>query len=549
MNGNTMSTYIMNCPRRIGFTCLIVIVIALNGCRTKSTRPVLTPRDTTITQANAVSELFLDSALLEGFIVNQNVGDSAANRLRSFYNSRNYQLAWFTEEGLAEQTRAFWNLHNNYLKLSNDSSFIDKQLHEQMELLINEDTAIPRNNHQIAETELRLTEHFFEYAQFAYVGKVNPDELQWHIPRKKVNALALLDSLVSSKGQNIEQWEPVHPQYALMNNELVRYHKIAGSGGWEQISLGKKQSYRPGDVAIEIKNVKQRLFQVGDLTIIDTSEIFTPELFAATKQAQKRFGLKQDGIINVELIDNLNKPITDRIEQMLINMERMRWLPKEPQGNILVANIPEYKLHVFENGKKVFDIDIVVGTAANKTVVFNDELKYVVFSPYWNIPSSIVRKEIQPAMKRNPNYLSRNNMEETGFSNGLPIIRQKPGGNNALGKVKFIFPNSYNIYFHDTPAKKLFGREKRAFSHGCIRLAEPNKLAKYLLRNQPEWTSEKIKRAMNSSKEKWVTINETVPVFITYFTSWVSNDGLLNFREDIYGHDKRMERHLFVTMK
>jgi murein L,D-transpeptidase YcbB/YkuD len=221
-------------------------------------------------------------------------------------------------------------------------------------------------------------------------------------------------------------------------------------------------------------------------------------------------------------------------------------MPREPQSNRIVANIPEFKLHVFEDSGKVFDIDIVVGTAANKTVIFNDLLKYVVFSPYWNIPRSIVRKEILPAMQRDRRYLARMNMEKTGFSNGLPVIRQKPGKANALGKVKFIFPNSYNIYFHDTPSKSLFERKKRAFSHGCIRLAEPRKLAEYLLRNQPQWTTDTIGRLMNSTKETWVTLNEPIPVVITYFTAWVSNDGMLNFRDDIYGHDRKLAERLFT---
>jgi murein L,D-transpeptidase YcbB/YkuD len=221
-------------------------------------------------------------------------------------------------------------------------------------------------------------------------------------------------------------------------------------------------------------------------------------------------------------------------------------MPKERDVNYIVANIPEFKLHVFDSGKMVFDMNIVVGKTGTSTVVFSDELKYIVFSPYWNIPTSIVRGEIQPAMERNPNYLATKNMEQTGISNGLPVIRQKPGGSNSLGRVKFIFPNNYNIYFHDTPAKSLFAREKRAFSHGCIRLAEPKKMAEYLLRHQPEWTTEKISAAMRTDKEKWVTLKDPVPVFISYFTAWVDNDGLLNFREDIYGHDKRMAERLFV---
>ena len=526
-------------------TSLLGVIIFFTDCTSRSNTPPVTQRDTTITPANSFSDLFLDSTIIEKFLANQQLEDSSANRLRSFYNTRNYQFAWFNKDGLAEQARAFWNLHNNFIQLSNDSAFIDNQLHEQMELLVHDDTTISMDPKNIAEIELRLTEHFFEYAQYAYDGKVNPDELQWHIPRKKVNPMALLDSLVSNKGQNIEQWEPVSPQYALIKNKLMRYQEIEKAGGWGEIILKKKKTYKAGDTAVTIRQVKRRLYATGDLTVMDTSEIFTPELTSAVKLAQKRFGLHQDGIIKADLVDKLNIPVTDRIKQVLINMERMRWMLDEPEGNRILVNIPDYKLHVFENGKKIFDIDIVVGTAANKTVVNKDDLKYVVFSPYWNSPRSIVRKEILPAMAKNPNYLARNNMEQTGFSNGLPVIRQKPGNDNALGRVKFIFPNSFNIYFHDTPAKSLFDRQQRAFSHGCIRLAEPKKLAEYLLRNQPEWTTSKINQAMRASKEKWVTLNEAVPVLVTYFTAWVSGDGLLNFREDIYGHDQRLALHLF----
>lgn len=265
----------------------------------------------------------------------------------------------------------------------------------------------------------------------------------------------------------------------------------------------------------------------------------------AVRQAQKRFGLKQDGVISSNLIKELNVPAKDRIEQILINMERMRWMPQQPEGKRIVVNIPEFKLHVYEGPDEVFNMDVVVGKVGHNTVVFNDELKYVVFSPYWNIPESIVRSEIQPAMARNSDYLDRNNMEQTGYNSGVPVIRQKPGGSNALGLVKFIFPNNYNIYLHDTPSKGLFSRAQRAFSHGCIRVAEPKRLAEYLLKDQPEWTPESISEAMHASEEQWVKLTETVPVFISYFTAWVDNEGLLNFRDDIYGHDKKVGERLF----
>ena len=291
--------------------------------------------------------------------------------------------------------------------------------------------------------------------------------------------------------------------------------------------------------------MKQRLQISGDYKSIDTTEKYISELTSVIKLMQKSFGLNGDGVINYALIKVLNVSVKDRIAQLLINLERMRWVPKQPEENLIIVNIPEYSLHVFEREKKLFSMNVVVGKAAHSTVIFSNELKYVVFSPYWNVPPSIVRNEILPAIRRKPAYLANMNMEQTGYSGGLPVIRQKPGGANALGRVKFIFPNSYNIYFHDTPAKSLFREENRAFSHGCIRLAEPEKMAAYLLRNQPEWTTQKINEAMSASIEKWVILKDPIPVFIAYFTAWVDSEGLLNFRDDIYGHDKILAKHLF----
>ena len=305
-----------------------------------------------------------------------------------------------------------------------------------------------------------------------------------------------------------------------------------------------KKKFKKGDKDQIISQLKKRLQSSGEYNQGDTTNIYSDSLVAVIKRAEATFGLKEDGIIDAALIKQLNVPLEDRIRQMLINLERMKWMPEEP-ANYLLANIPEYRLHVVESNKEVLGMNIVVGKSANRTVIFSDDLKYIVFSPYWNVPASIVRNEIYPAMKRNKNYLKRNNMEVTGYSGGLPVVRQKPGNSNALGRVKFLFPNSYNIYFHDTPSKSLFGREQRAFSHGCIRLHQPFELAEYLLRDQPEWTSEKIKQAMNQSSDKWVTLSKVVPVFITYFTSWVDENNLLHFAEDIYGHDKKLAEHLF----
>ena len=209
-------------------------------------------------------------------------------------------------------------------------------------------------------------------------------------------------------------------------------------------------------------------------------------------------------------------------------------------SDYLVVNIPEFKLHVYHSGNLLWSCNVVVGQSVHKTVVFSGELKYVVFSPYWNVPSSIVRNEILPAMRKDGNYISRHNMEITGYRDGLPEIRQKPGFRNSLGLVKFLFPNSYNIYLHDTPAKSLFDESSRAFSHGCIRISEPFKLAEFLLRNDLSWNTEKISTAMNTGKEKHITLKDKMSVFIAYFTAFVDRNDRINFRKDIYGRDERL---------
>ncbi|HEV7331489.1 MAG TPA: L,D-transpeptidase family protein [Flavisolibacter sp.] len=530
--------------------CLVILSLFVMACANAGNQLENSSSHEAKTNTNGVSvedaysDLVLDSLAIEKFISSHNIEKSKADYLRDFYQSRDYQYAWFTQDGLDEHGRAFWNLHNNFLNYAQDSSLFDKQLHRQMELLVNDETEASFKTNELRDMELSLTEHFFDYARYAFTGSVDPKKLKWYIPRKRLNAVALLDSLIATNGENLDEWEPVNQQYKQMRTALMRYYKIEKQGGWQEIK-GDQKVYKQGDSAAAVQRIKSRLLLTGDFTSQDQSALFTSELEAAVQAAQKRFGLVQDGVVGPATLRALNKPVSERIEQMLVNMERMRWMPAHGEGRRLVANIPEYKLHVYEGAKEVFDMRIVVGKAAHKTVVFNDQLKHVVFSPYWNVPASIVRNEILPAMKRNPSYLQANNMEQTGTRNGLPVIRQKPGANNALGRVKFLFPNSYAIYFHDTPAKHLFDENKRAFSHGCIRLAEPKRLAEYLLQDKEGWNDSRITSAMYAGTEKWVNLSEPVPVAITYFTSWVDDQGQVNFRNDIYGHDKALAERLF----
>jgi len=507
----------------------------------------ISAQDSSITKANSYSDLFLDTAALGNFITQNKIADSIARRLKSFYNTRNYQFAWFTSNGLTEQARGFWNLHDYVTTYDNDSSLKDKKLQKKMDRLIAEDDlSVSASNKDFINTELKLTEHFITYMLNNYEkGYVKRKEMERFIPRKREDPLALADSLINKKHKDDKYFEDVNQSYSGLKDQLSKYLAIAKNGGWPQVNSIKKP-LKKGVSSPEIAIIKKRLAITGDLAVTDTTQVFNDTLVMAVKNFQARHGFNETGIISDTLIKEMNVPAVKRVEQLLMNMDRMRWLANEPTGNLIVVNIPEFVLHVYEGKQKVFDIDVVVGKEGHSTMMFNGDLNQVVFSPYWNVPPSIVAKEILPAMDKNPNYLAKENMEITGNDDGLPVIRQRPGTGNALGKVKFLFPNSFNIYLHDTPAKSLFNKDQRAYSHGCIRVKEPEKLANYVLRNQPEWTPEKISEAMNSGEEKYVKVKDPIPVVITYYTAWVDESGRLNFRSDIYGHDEKLAGKMFI---
>ena len=521
----------------ITFSCIIIVISCTNNAGSRAI--AIIPRDTTITPKTAYTLLTLDSITVANFIVTEQIVNEEAVNIVNFYNHRNYQYAWFDEEGLSEQGEAFWNLHQSNLEELKDTTASGKMLHRYMTGLL--EVAGPAfHNDTLALIEMLLTTHFFGYLQKSFKGKVDPQEMQWYIPRRKLNDQSLLDSFLTSSGKN---WEPLNTSYYKLDSALAVYIQIAKEGGWPSVALTNNNMLK-GIKIPEISLLKKRLAASGDFAKNDTSQIFNIKLENSLKKQQRSFGLEETGKPDKQLLTQLNVPVEERIRQMTINLERMRWMP-EDNADRLWANIPEFKLHVFENNKEEMVIKIVVGKAANRTVIFSDSLRYIVFSPYWNVPESIVEKEIMPSIARNRNYLERNNMEILKYSNGQPVVRQKPGGANALGKVKFLFPNRYNIYFHDTPAKTLFSNQQRAFSHGCIRLQKAFDLAKFLLKDQPEWNDLRIETSMNQVKEEWVSLRSPRPVYVVYFTVWVDQEGVLNFRDDIYGHDKRMAEHLF----
>jgi murein L,D-transpeptidase YcbB/YkuD len=382
------------------------------------------------------------------------------------------------------------------------------------------------------ELDIMLTAQYINYAQKVNYGLVREqaDVENWNLTLKQRNVKLYIDSFLMKK-ELIFNFS-MYDQYQLLKSELNKYFQIE-TQKWEKIKDNK--IYKIGDTAHAILIAKQKLHNLGDLKRFDSTILFDSVLFDGIKNLQQRMGLVSDGRWTKKLINILNTEIEEWIKKIKINMERYRWLPQTVSGDYLLVNIPAFKLFIYEKNNLKWDMKVIVGKYKNKTVVFEGKVKYVVFCPYWNIPESILNKEILPALKNNPAYLVNHHMEWDGNS-----IRQLPGEDNSLGLIKFLFPNKYNIYLHDTPFKSLFNNEQRSFSHGCIRIENAKKLAFYLLKDQVDWSEITIEKAMNEKVERFVEIMKPLPIYITYFTSWVDEKGKIQFRNDIYNWDNRI---------
>lgn len=545
---------------RYTFLMLLSAILLLSACSGGLNRKKGLVRDTSHYTRQEYINLTLDSNAVNTFLQQDTTN---ADYIRDFYRQRNFHYAWIGEDGqLTEQAGNFINMMKADADYGlNDSTIISKPLRELYDTLLMEGEKLHPGDKAIPKVELALTAQFFEYGNKVWSGLTSDSakSLEWFIPRKKINMQSLLDSLVTRPASAFE--EPVNRQYKLLRDQLKNFAALEKQP-WDSLKADKKL-YKQGESDQIVRLVKQRLHLLGDLAVADTTRLFTPALDTAIRNFQDRMGLKTDGTIQAPVLSALNVSPHQRIRQLLINMERIRWVPAEPPAEYLLVNIPAFKLYAYDSSKLAWSCNVVVGRPGTHTVIFSNEMKFVVFSPYWNVPPGILVNEILPAMRRSSGYLNRQNMEVV-TGNGKPvsasslnwskysggnfpyIIRQKPGGSNALGKVKFLFPNEYNIYLHDTPSKGLFGENKRTFSHGCIRVSEPQRLAEWLLRKDSSWTQKKIIEAMNGGKERFISLKEKVPVYIGYFTAFVDSNGKLNFRDDVYGHDAKLAATLFA---
>lgn len=498
-------------------------------------------RDESITKDNAYSDLFLDSAALENYIKKENLPAGRADRMRDFYLVRNNQYAWFSSDGITEQGRGLWSL--SAAENKKDKKAPAASIEQKMDSLIADDsTRFSPTDTSLVQTELALTAQYVELAS-ASNSIVTADNYLWLVPRKKVDAAQLADSLLnkqkdSALGQN-------NPQYTALKQSLNLYYTAAKNGGWPTITAAT--GLHKGSQSPSVTALKKRLAATGDYPAGDTSNVFTDSLATAIKAVQEQYGFQPTGKLTDSLVKELNIPAAQRMQQILVNMNRVLWMPQKQDSSEIAINIPSLELVVYRDTATVMHMPVIVGKEGTGTMAFRDQISEVVFSPYWNIPSSIVKREIKPEMDKDPDYLKKKNMEIVKQNDSLPQIRQLPGKENALGRVKFLFPNSFDIYLHDTPNKDLFAQKNRALSHGCIRVAKPDSLAHYVLRDQPEWTPEKISAAMNGDKEQRVTVKNPVPVVITYYTAWMDKKGKLNFRKDVYGYDQKTAAKMFTN--
>lgn len=529
------------------FLSPLILLLPFQGCSQKKIDNSTNIKDSTLIEWNkSIPGNFSNQtrskfdSLEIGIFLNQfpNLKKYEKN-ISTFYSKRAMAYAWFDQDGLIEHAS---NLTDRVRNLQYDG--VNKELpyvHE-LDSMIYEVSMenLPKSN--ILKLELMLTAQYFAFADLVWEGMDASisKSVDWNLPRKKVSYEKFLDSILKTDPEQIKDLKrPVNRQYGLLRKFLENYSVLEAKGNWFVIKNSSKV-LRPGDSSEIVLQIKQRLLELSDLKLNNATQLYDEDLRIAVISFQKRHGLKDDGIIGKTTIVAMNVPYKERIKQLMVNMERSRWVPVSLDRDYLVVNIPEFKLHVNSGDQLLWSCNIVVGKPIHKTAIFSGDLKYVVFSPYWNVPRSIVVNELLKDMKKEPNYLSKHNMEITGYRDGIPEIRQKPGPSNSLGQVKFLFPNNYNMYLHDTPAKSLFNEPNRAFSHGCMRVQEPLKLAQFLLRNDSSWDDKKINVAMNAGKERTVTLSQKVPVFIVYFTAFVDRDGKINFRNDIYERDNRL---------
>jgi len=487
--------------------------------------------------------------------------------LKIFYARRGFHPAWINNEGLLPAASSLLDV----LRKASRHGLQPEDYHlapikSLMPVKGIFGSRNPPRFENSVDLDFLLTDAFFLYASHLATGKVNPEKInaQWFIRKRKLPDLArtLEKALQSGHPESLlENLAPSSPSYTRLMAALQKYRKIEKKGGWPVVPAGTilKEGYRSERVALLLERLEiPSVFPFWESNGQNEGKyLFDESLVLAVKAFQQRHGLTVDGVVGPETLEILNISVTERIRQIEINLERLRWIPDDLGDPLVIINIPEFKLRFVKNGKELIDSRIVVGKYASNTPAFDSRITHFILNPYWNVPRGIAIEEILPQIQKSQEYLIWEDMKVLSNSKGstkiVPpwtinwqkmtaenfhyLIRQDPGPRNPLGRIKFVFPNSFDVYLHDTPARNLFEQAERSFSHGCIRIENPIELAALLLPGNPVKSEKELQSTMEAGNRKQIRLPKAVGIYILYFTAWVDADGTIQFRKDIYNHD------------
>ncbi len=412
-----------------------------------------------------------------------------------------------------------------------------------------------------AELDLLFTDAFLVYGAHLLAGRVDPETLrpEWVSHRRSADVAAVLEAALASENiaGALEMLAPRHRGYQRLRQALARYREVAARGGWPAIPA--RSTLQRGDRGPPVEALRERLRLEDDLGPAEEqdADLFDEALEQAVKRFQRRHGLAADGAVSAATLAELDVRVERRVEQLEANLERWRWLPQDLGRRHIIVNIAAFELEVVDEEAVVLAMRVVVGRPFNRTPVLSDTMRYLVVNPYWHVPRSIAAGELLPKVRRDPSYLARYKVRV--FPNSGPDarevdattvdwsaitpadfpfrLRQDPGPLNALGRIKFMFLNKYNVYLHDTPARPLFEETQRDFSHGCIRIQQPIELAVYLLRQDSRWNRDALLRSLDGAVDRSIPLPEPIPIHLLYWTAWADRDGTIQFRRDIHDRD------------
>jgi L,D-transpeptidase YcbB len=478
-----------------------------------------------------------------------------------FYERREFQLAWVKQTSIDDLWRAIREAEADGLDPRDYHLAALDRLRRALE------TSPTPTPAMLADFDILLTDALVRLGYHLMFGKVDPERLDpsWNMSRDIIGfepALVIQRALDSdSLYHAIDREKPQHTFYTELKAALATYRAIKAAGGWPQIPPGPPLKLGMHDERVPV--LRRRLSLTDDLAsrFADHSRLFDAPLAEAIKAFQRRHGLADDGTVGRETLAALNVPVEERIQQLRVNLERGRWVLHNLESTFIVVNVAGYHSYYVKDGQIVWQGRAQVGRPYRQTPTFKSEMTYLVFNPTWTVPPTILAQDYLPYLKRDSGYAQRRGLkviDRTGrvvdpgqvdwvrySANHSPyLLRQDPGPRNALGRVKFIFPNDHAVYLHDTPNQKLFDRSERAFSSGCIRVENALELARLLLSDEAQWHRQAIDKVIESKKTRTVFLPEPIPVLLLYWTAWIGSDGRVNFRHDLYERDKLVQKGL-----